>query len=405
MARAEAAHLAEYGRSPSCAGAAPGRVNLIGEHTDYSGGLVLPIAIDRWCVVAVSAGPGGRVRVWASDVGERAEFDGGRAVEPAALRGGGQPGWLPYVGGVVEHVRRVAEHRGMGNGAGLDLTIASSVARGAGVASSAALEVSVAMGLSAAQRLGLTGPEAARIGRRAEHEFAGVPCGIMDQLVSATGRRGCGLLIDCRAETTRAIPLPPEGESGAAIMLVDSGLRHGLPDGAYAAKVAACDSAARALGVRELRDATMAQVEGAAGLSDEERRAATHVVGENARVEAFVETLEGALAATSPDWPAALDRLGWLMMESHASLRHTYRVSCRELDALVDLAMLTPGVFGARLTGAGFGGSVVALVRADAAASFQERIERGYRAKVGIACGIAQVTAVEGAVGLARADG
>lgn len=394
--RAEAAHRRAFGREPTVFGAGPGRVNLIGEHTDYSGGLVMPLAIDRWCVAAASPSAGRTTRVFASDADEHSELETGRPLAPEAFLGR-EPAWVRYVAGVIEQVRRAAAHRGGGDSSpALDITIAGSVPRGAGLASSAAIELAVASAVSSLRRLGASPLELARMGRRTEHEFAGVPCGIMDQFASAMGRQGSALLIDCRDETATPVPLPaPDGPDGAAVMVVNTNVKHALPDGAYGAKVRACEAAAKKLGVPTLREATAEIVGAAENLSDEERRAAEHVVAENGRVVTFGETLAAAHAGEKA-WPDALDRLGWQLMESHSSLRHGYQVSCMELDVLVELATMTPGVYGSRMTGAGFGGSIVALVRPDCVEAFSASMARGYLKKTGLECTVDRVEAVEG---------
>lgn len=365
--RALALHRAKWGVPARWVSAAPGRVNLIGEHVDYAGGPVLPMAIDRWCVAA--CGPsreGGEVlRVVSEATGERAEVPLSRPLDAGEVRRT-LPAWAWYVAGVAECLRRGAAHAGRAvsaGDAGVEMTVVSTVPLGAGLSSSAALEVSVGGALARAWGVGIEVSERglARVGRRAEHEFAGVPCGFMDQVVSACARRGCALLIGGDGEPERAVPMPED----LAVVLVDSGVKHALPDGAYAARVRACEEAARVLGVASLAGASATLVRERAGdLEPEARRAAEHVTGEVGRVRAFAEVLEGLGGAAGEAGGAregAMRRLGALARESHESLRDLCGVSCPEVEGVV-AACAQPGVWGCRLTGAGFGGSVMALV-------------------------------------------
>jgi galactokinase len=349
--RATAAFLSAFGREPAWGASAPGRVNLIGEHTDYNEGFVLPIAIDRVCVaVGGPASVGGRTRIVASDIGQEVEVDLSRAVEVGEGAGMVAHGsWASYVAGVAAQFQRLGA-RDLPN---LDIAIASSVPLGGGLSSSAAVEVAVATLLEQATGLVLGPRDKALLCQRAEHEFAGVPCGIMDQFVSVMGREGHALLIDCRSQQATPIPMPPPEQ--ARVVVINSNVRHALAGGEYAARRMACESAAAVLGVTALRDADLARIEGARDrLSDVEFRRARHVVTENAR------TLEAVKALRAGD----LARMGRLMRESHESLRVDYEVSCAELDTLVELGSEVPGVFGARMTGGGFGGCVVMLVKA-----------------------------------------
>jgi galactokinase len=306
---------------------APGRVNLIGEHTDYNDGLVLPLAVDRSCVVA--ARPGDVVRVRSLDTGSVVELAPDGAFDPAATR----PAWGRYVAGVV------AELAALGRPAvGLEAVLASDVPLGAGLSSSAALEVACAVAL--ADAAGWTAPPAAlaEACRRAEELATGVPCGIMDQLASVAGVAGHALLVDCRDLDVRPVALPPR----LAILVVHSGVARSLDASPYAERRRACEELARRLGVPALRDATEGQVA--------HEPLGRHVVSENARVLAAANALEdGDLA-----------RLGELLVASHASLRDDFRVSVPELDVLVE-ELLGAGALGARLTGGGFGGCVVAV--------------------------------------------
>jgi galactokinase len=308
---------------------APGRVNLIGDHTDYTGGFVLPMAIQLGTTVRTALG-GSRVQLRSTSEPEPADVPIDIA-DPSRVR----PRWARYVAGVVAELRASA---------GVSGTVTTSLPIGAGLSSSAALEVAVALAL------GFTGSplELARLAQRAEHRASGVPCGLMDQLTSAAGIAGHALLIDCESDEIAPVAIPPDCE----VVVVDSGTRRDLATSPYADRRAACELAAALIG--PLRRASPTDV---APIGDPTlRRRARHVVTENAR------TLTMAVALRSGDLAAA----GGLMRESHASLRDDFEVSSPALDDLVDHLDRQPGVFGARLTGAGFGGCAVALTEPDA---------------------------------------
>lgn len=338
---------------------APGRVNLIGEHTDYNEGFVLPMAIDRETVVAGARRADRRVRVYSLNLGEAEEFDLDR---PGEKRRGI---WLDYVEGVA----RVLESRGVRLG-GVNLAVLSDVPAGAGLSSSAALEVSAGLALAS-----LAGKEVDKValalaGQQAEHVYVGTMCGIMDQFVAALGREGHALLIDCR--TLEATPVPLD-TSEVAVVICDTNVKHKLASSEYNVRRAECEQGVALLRaalpeVRALRDVSVAEFARREGLLPEPvRRRCRHVVTENER------TLLAARALTDGD----LDEMGQLMYASHRSLRDDYEVSTPELDALVKIAE-DLGTIGARLTGGGFGGSTVNLVRRDALATFQETVTREY---------------------------
>jgi galactokinase len=370
LARAAAAAFAErFGGPPRWLAAAPGRVNLIGEYTDFNGGFVLPMAIDRYLVIAAAparrpeAREAARLRIHSAAVGSTAEIPLDAPVAP------GPPTWANYVRGVVAGFRA----RGAIPPA-LDAVAVSDVPVGGGLSSSAALEVAAATLLEAATGTALDPLDKARLCRQAEHDYAGVPCGLMDQATAVLGDAGGALLIDCQAETARLVPL---ADPEVSVLVCNSNVRHALGDGAYARRRAECDEAARALGVASLRDTTEAAVEAArASMDPVIHRRARHVAGENAR------TLAAAAALAAGDAAAA----GRLMYESHRSLRDDFEVSCPELDTLVDLARdIGPagGVLGARMTGGGFGGCTVTLVRAARVAAVAEALAREYRRRHG----------------------
>jgi galactokinase len=353
---------------------APGRVNLIGEHTDYNEGFVLPVAIDRTVAVAAAARDDRTVAVRSLDHTECDEFDS----DPERIPDGG---WRNYVRGV----NWALEDEGHSL-SGADLVISGDVPQGAGLSSSAAIEVAVAGAAAAVSRLNLPPPEIARLARRAENEFVRVPCGIMDQSASALCRADHALLLDCRTQVYDHIPLP-FGEADVMIVVVDSKVPRRLADTAYAQRQQECRTAAELLGVESLRDADEGMLEGRrTALPDSVYRRARHVISEDARVLAAAEALRGA----------DVSRFGALMRQSHESLRDDFEVSCRELDLLVDLASGTDGVLGARLTGAGFGGCTVNLVRADAIDSFSERVVPRYRNETGLPAEMHVCRAVDG---------
>jgi galactokinase len=340
--------------------AAPGRVNLIGDHTDYNDGFCLPMAIDRWCVVG--AGPPGSLR--ALPDGSRsdddpvvraasAQYEGtvtlptGATVDATRV----EPAWARFVAGVIGALA----HRGS-IVPGADLMVASTVPGGSGLSSSSALAVALTMALADRSEVPRTPVETARLALDAEVRATGVPGGLMDQLAALLGRADRALLIDCRSLVVTPVPIGDE----IAVLVVHSGLPRTLAGSEYAARRAECEAIAARLGLAALRDATPDQV------AEDPR--ARHVVTENARVLAAADAL-GA---------GELARLGRLMLESHASLRDDYGVSTRELDVLVD-SLVAAGAAGARLTGAGFGGCVVAVARHSEAAAVLDRGMRRYR--------------------------
>jgi galactokinase len=332
-----------HGRPPRLF-AAPGRVNLIGEHTDYNDGFVLPMAIDRAVLVAAAPRPDRVVRVQSIDVGEEIEIDLDR---PGPPRRGS---WIDRVEGVAQALER----RGLRLG-GADLILASDVPLGAGLSSSAALEVAVGLSLWT-----LAGAEVDRVAlalaaQAAEHDYVGIRCGVMDSMISALGAADSALLIDCRSLEATAVPL---ALADHVIVVCDTRVTHDLASSSYNDRRAECEHGVdiirrRAPAVRALRDVSLADFEQlAVDLPEPVRRRCRHVVGENAR------TQDAAAALRAGD----LVRFGRLMGESHRSLRDDYQVSCPELDLLAEVAVATPGVLGGRMTGGGFGGCTVTLV-------------------------------------------
>jgi galactokinase len=340
-------------------------VNLIGEHTDYNLGLVLPMAIQLNCTVAFAPSSSGCLRVYSEEMEESAEWP---VKHLAEIKPTG--GWSDRVAGVAWTLAR----RGV-RIESQDVLIGSTVPLGGGLSSSAALGV--------AMTLALGGPrdplQLAKLAQSAERDFVGVPCGIMDQFVSANGKAGAAILLDCSSLQSREVSLPRE----LAIVAVNSMVKHELGDSAYRTRVAECAEAAAQLGVRTLRDATLDDLNKLSGVV---LKRARHVVTENARVEAFA-------AAERAD----LEKMGRLAVESHESLRDDYEVSCPELDFLVETALKLPGVFGARMTGGGFGGSTVNFVRSDAVEKFGAALAQSYEARWGLVPEVHVCVASDGA--------
>jgi len=350
---------ARHGASPALVARAPGRVNLIGDHTDYNDGFVRPMAIDHAVWIAARARRDGRVSLHSLDFGETREFD---ATDEA--RGDG--GWIEYVRGVAWSLRESGHPV-----CGWDGVVMGDVPVGAGLSSSAALELATARVFGAVCDIPWDPAAMALLAQRAENRWVGVNCGIMDQLISATGKAGHAMLIDCRTLETRAVPIPVR----ATFVVLDTATRRGLVGTAYNERRGQCEAAAATFGVRALRDVDPAMFERRAGeLDPVTRRRARHVITENERVVAAAD----ALAAG--DLPAT----GRLMLESHASLRNDFEVSRDELDIMVELARVRPGCYGARMTGAGFGGCAVALVERAAAPEFASRLALDYERATGL---------------------
>ncbi|MFC9795914.1 galactokinase [Streptomyces sp. NPDC127584] len=353
-----------YGAAPDGVWAAPGRVNLIGEYTDFNDGFVLPLALPHTAVAAVSRRDDGILRLHSADV------DGGivqLAVDSLTPLSGG--GWAAYPAGVVWALRAAGHPV-----TGADVHLASTVPTGAGLSSSAALEVVTALALDELFGLGLSRPELARLAQRAENDFVGVPCGVMDQMASACAVEGHALYLDTRDLSYRQVPFDLARE-GLCLLVVDTRVKHALGDGAYAERRAGCEAGARALGARALRDVGAAHLpEALARLADGTvRRCVRHVVTDNARVERTIALLDaGDTRAVGP-----------VLTEGHASLRDDLRVSCAELDLVVATANAA-GALGARMTGGGFGGSAVVLVEADRADAVAAAVGKAF-AEAGLA--------------------
>ncbi|QYG03086.1 MULTISPECIES: galactokinase [Massilia] len=365
-ARAADVFLAAFGQPATIRVQAPGRVNLIGEHTDYNGGLVLPCAIGYRTVIVARPRADRRMRVVAADYDDAIdEYALDAPIERLAA-----PMWANYVRGVVhELLQREPSGHSL---PGMDMVIAGDVPQGAGLSSSASLSVAVCTLFSTLPDHPGLGPiEAALVAQRAENDFVGCKCGNMDQISSACGVQDHALLIDCRSLQVSPVPIP----AGAAIMIVESHITRGLVDSAYNTRRAQCEQAARHFGVPALRDVDLAALaEKGAGLDPVALRRARHVVSENARVVAAAE----ALAAGD------LERMGELMAASHASMRDDFEITVPAIDRLVDIVKDAIGdAGGVRMTGGGFGGCVVALVPEALVEVARLALARDYRAPNG----------------------
>jgi len=365
--RARAVFAEHFDGEPTIGAMAPGRVNLIGEHTDYNDGFVLPMAIERRTVLAARLNHSQRCRVVAADLEEEmASF----LVEQVAP---GRTAWANYVKGVVAQFQRHGQPV-----PAFDAVVVSDVPLGGGLSSSAALEVATATLIEHLLHIHLDPVRKALWCQAAEHEFAGMPCGIMDQFISVMGKRGHAMLIDCRTHETQHVPLT---DPNLAVVIANTNVKHELTGSEYPARRKQCEQAAAALAaahgeIRALRDATLPQLEAIRrDLDATVYRRARHVIGENERVRLAAEEFQ------REDYAA----VGRLMVESHRSLREDFEVSVPELDAMVELAMEVDGVYGSRMTGGGFGGCTVSLVRAEAVDALTAHLENRYVERTGIA--------------------
>ncbi len=359
QARVVDAFKSRYAADPAFVVRAPGRVNLIGEHTDYNDGFVFPMAIDRAAWLALRPRRDGRVVATSLDFDETREFDLAR-LEKA------NEGWIEYLKGTAWALLEAGHAL-----EGFEAVVAGDVPLGAGLSSSASIEMATARAFAAVSRLPWKPKEMALLGQKAENKWVGVNCGIMDQLISAAGVADKALLIDCRSLETQAVPLP----KGTVVVVLDTATRRGLVDSAYNERRAQCEAAARVFGVKALRDVSSRQLAARAGeLDPVTLRRARHVVTEDERTLAAAE----AMLQDDPK------RLGQLMNESHESLRQDFEVTNDGLNTMVDQARRAPGCLGARMTGAGFGGCAVALLAADRADAFVRQVETGYQRATGL---------------------
>ena len=356
MSQIEKKFLETFGAEPDLVAAAPGRVNLIGEHIDYSDGFVLPFAIKDRTLVAARKRHDSTVRIASAQRRNKIV-----TVDISKVKPGLKGEWERYALGVLW---------ALGVKEGVDLLIDGHVPLGAGLSSSAALECSVATAMNHLFDLGFNLEELARLTQKAENQYVGVPCGIMDQSVSLMATQGSALLLDCRDLTTKNIPFDV-ASSGLELLIIDTQAHHALTDGGYAERRASCESAVAKLGITSLRELTMEQLEKSRGLLTEtEFVRARHAVTEMKRVLDCVQALSDSNFAL----------VGELINQSHASLRDDYTVSCPELDTAVDAA-LAAGALGSRMVGGGFGGSAIALIQASKTTETIKAVEKAFSSK------------------------
>ena len=358
---------------------APGRVNLIGEHTDYNDGFVFPIAIDRFTTVLAKARADHKVRLFSATQNELAEFSVAGVVAKDA------PKWSLYAKGVAEALRQ----RGLVKN-GIDALVTTTVPIGGGLSSSASFEVATGLALLAANGKTLDKVELALAAQWAEHNYAGMPCGIMDQFISALGEKDHAMLLDCRDLSRRQVPMK---DTKMRIFIANTNVKHELVQGEYQARRNQCERAVATLKkaypkVKALRDADISMLEASRMEMDPAVfRRGRHVITENSR------TLQFADALAAGNWAVC----GQLMYQSHESLRDDYGVSCPELDVLVEIAATVPGVYGARMTGGGFGGSIVAMVQQQAIEALTTEIDTHYPLRCGKQASMFATTAGAGA--------
>ena len=356
MSQIEKKFLETFGAEPDLVAAAPGRVNLIGEHIDYSDGFVLPFAIKDRTLVAARKRGDSTVRIASAQRRNKIV-----TVDISKVKPGLKGEWERYALGVLW---------ALGVKEGVDLLIDGHVPLGAGLSSSAALECSVATAMNHLFDLGFNLEELARLTQKAENQYVGVPCGIMDQSVSLMATQGSALLLDCRDLSTKNIPFDV-ASSGLELLIIDTQAHHALTDGGYAERRASCESVVAKLGITSLRELSMEQLENSRGLLTEtEFVRARHAVTEMKRVLECVEALSNSDFA----------KVGQLINQSHASLRDDYTVSCPELDTAVEAA-LAAGALGSRMVGGGFGGSAIALIQASKTTETIKAVEKAFSSK------------------------
>ncbi|WP_421188715.1 galactokinase [Aeromonas sanarellii] len=377
--RVSAVFAEQFEQQPDLLVRAPGRVNLIGEHTDYNDGFVLPCAIDYETCVAIGRRTDNLVHVVAADYGNQRDLFS--LDQPIAHHPDQR--WSDYIRGVV----KCLQERGHAL-RGLNLVVSGNVPQGAGLSSSASLEVAIGQAFKEALGLDISQAEIALNGQQAENQFVGCNCGIMDQMISASGEKDHALLLDCRSLETRLIPMP----SNLAVLIVNSNVRRGLVDSEYNTRRQQCEAAARHYGVKALRDLDLAALEaGKDGLDEVSYRRARHVVGENARTLAAADALESG----------DLARLGELMGQSHAAMRDDFEITVPAIDGLVEIIKAQLGSEGGvRMTGGGFGGCVVAVLRPEKVAAAIAAVEAEYQARFGLKadCYVCSAKAGAGAI-------
>ncbi len=373
-----AQHFKDLFGSPPRIFCAPGRVNLLGEHTDYNDGFVMPCAIGFSTRVAISSRPDRKLVIRSEEFSEQFEFD----LDNLPIRGKGV--WSDYVLGVAVMLRQIGHPT-----PGASLLVRGEVPIGAGLSSSAAIEVASALALMSLNGATLPLPEVAKLCQKAENVFIGARVGIMDQFVSCLGKAGHALLLDCRSLEFKLIPIP----QNVRLVICNTMVKHDHANGAYNRRREECDEGVKLLSrwypkIRALRDVSVEQlVQHKAEIPETIYKRCLHVVSENQRV------LEGAQYLTDGD----VERFGALMQQSHCSLRDLYEVSCRELDVMAEIAQSLNGYCGGRMTGGGFGGCTVNIVRASDAESFAKQISERYQVEIGIKPDVYVCSAANGA--------
>ena len=366
----EQSFLTYFNAKPEFIVRAPGRVNLIGEHTDYNDGFVLPMAIDRAIWIALSPRADTQVRIRSLDL----EVDS--AFELHSLAKG--KGWLEYIKGVANELLK-AGHKLRG----FDAVLTGDVPRAAGLSSSAAVELATARAFAAVSGFTWDAAQMAKISQKAENQWVGVNCGIMDQMASAASKEGFALFLDCRTLEYQHAPLP----ENTSVVILDTSTRRGLVDSAYNERRSQCEEAARWFGVKALRDVSVDEFERSSGLSEVVMKRARHIITENARVLEAVDVMKAG----------NIKRLGELFNASHNSLRDDFEVTNEALNQIVECAQEQSSCYGARMTGAGFGGCAVALVQEGNAREFTNAVSAAYKQRSGLDASVYVCKASEGA--------
>ncbi len=371
--KAKAEFVKCYNTKPTWIVAAPGRVNLIGEHTDYNDGFVFPMAIERYTVIAAGPVEDGvnEATVYSLSKTEPATFKVDGTVPPP------EPvDWWSYILGTINCVAGCASCEGIATSP-FRAVVVTNVPLGGGLSSSAALEVATATLIEEMNGKKIGDEQKALLCQKAEHEYAHMPCGIMDQFISAMGREGYAMLLDCRSREPKMVPID---DPSVSVLIINSNVKHELTGSEYPDRRRQCEKSAHLLGVSKLRDATMEMLEKAKPIFDKEAdgdicfRRAKHVITENDR------TVAAAYALHKKQWAEC----GRLMYESHHSMRHDFEITCKELDLMVDIAKTVDGVFGCRMTGGGFGGCTVSLVETEKVESIIAEVGSRYKEKTGI---------------------
>lgn len=349
---------------------APGRVNLIGEHTDYNDGFVLPMAIDRAFWIALSPRSDSQVCVRSLDLEVDSAFD------LHSLAKG--EGWIEYIKGVANELQKAGHEL-----RGFDAVMTGDVPRGAGLSSSAAVELATARAFAAVSGFAWNAAQMAKISQKAENEWVGMKCGIMDQMASAASKEGFALFLDCRTLEYQHAPLP----KNTSVVILDTSTRRGLVDSAYNERRSQCEEAARWFGVKALRDVSVDDLKKGSGLSEVVMKRARHIVTENSRVLEAIDVMKAG----------NVKRLGELFNASHNSLRDDFEVTNEALNQIVECAQEQSSCYGARMTGAGFGGCAVALVQEENAQVFTNAVSAAYRQRSGLDASVYVCKASEGA--------